>query len=1086
VSSSEPHLTSTITSYDISIRSSIENAPRNRDWAYTSNRQLGKLQPGNVKPMPRIVILHAVVIGMLVAGARADESPPTFRVPPGFKVDVAAAPPLVRYPLFAEFDNRGRLYVAEGTGTNLPGEELAKRKLGRIVRLEDVDGDGRFDEMRVFADGLVFPQGVLWHDGALYTASHPSIWKLEDPDDTGAATRRTELATGFNFNGNGCDIHGPFLGPDGRLYWTDGRHGYKLKTSEGTYLEGLASRIWRSRTDGSQIERLCGGGFDNPVEIAFTPQGEAIGTMDQGTGDCLLHYVEGAVFPMEHPCLAEFPMTGPLLGAVRQYTPVLPAALCGLTIYRSGVFGPEYENTLFATHFMLHRIVQNTLIRDGSTYRADEREFLVCSDHLMRLTDVLEDADGSLLFVDMGAWFNYGFPGNPLPRPGSLGGIYRVRRTDAVSFDDPWGCELEIERRNPAELVFLLDEARPRVRDQAISALARQGGAAVGALGDVVARPQAWSVEARRNAVWSLCRIGSPLARRALRRHALADDDMSVRLAAVHALGVERDAESADELGRLVTRDEPPVRLKAAETLGRIGLASSVPSLLAALKYDGLKHGGDRFLEHALIYALIRINDRQATLPALSDPDPWVRQAGLIALDQMPDGRLTRDNVAALLSSDDDGLQLAALDVVSKRPDWSDVTHDVLCRWLAAEELSTAQARALNSLLLAFCNDESVQQLVATFLAERATSPSTRRLLLDVIARSALAFPESGEALPASWLVALGQALIDPDREIRRAVVATLKSRKVGRFDDALVQLTRSDAEPVDLRIAVLECLAPRRSQLDADSFALLTSQLSETSEPLVRLAAARALSVSVLSGEQQTQLAAALASVSTMVQRLLLPVFGKTDDAAVGQALVAALSSSAAAEALRVDELDKALVAFGADVRRQAEPLREKLLGRQQGQAEYLARLAAELEHFSGSADAGEPIFLSQKAGCYGCHRAVGRGGTVGPDLSKIGQIRSMAELLESVVFPSAIVAPEFRAFQVVTTDGQVANGLVVRDAPEAIYLRTAELAELRIARADVEQVSPLPLSVMPDGLEKTLSRQELRDLLEFLMKQK
>jgi hypothetical protein len=91
-------------------------------------------------------------------GALAADPQPQFRVPPGFEVEQVAAPPLVRYPLFAEFDDRGRLFVAEGTGTNLPGEELAKKKLGRIVLVEDSDGDGRFDASHVFADELVFPQ----------------------------------------------------------------------------------------------------------------------------------------------------------------------------------------------------------------------------------------------------------------------------------------------------------------------------------------------------------------------------------------------------------------------------------------------------------------------------------------------------------------------------------------------------------------------------------------------------------------------------------------------------------------------------------------------------------------------------------------------------------------------------------------------------------------------------------------------------------------------------------------------------------------------------------------------------------------
>src|SRR5215831_19775681 len=80
---------------------------------------------------------------------------PAFQVPPGFVVERVAGPPLVRYPLFAEFDDRGRLFVAEGTGANLSAEELRARKLGRITLLEDRDGDGTFDTSWVFADGLV-------------------------------------------------------------------------------------------------------------------------------------------------------------------------------------------------------------------------------------------------------------------------------------------------------------------------------------------------------------------------------------------------------------------------------------------------------------------------------------------------------------------------------------------------------------------------------------------------------------------------------------------------------------------------------------------------------------------------------------------------------------------------------------------------------------------------------------------------------------------------------------------------------------------------------------------------------------------
>src|SRR4029077_638182 len=227
---------------------------------------------------------------------------------------------------------------------------------GRILLLEDTDGDGKFDTSKVFVDQLVFPQGVLCHDGALYSLSHPSFWRFRDTTGDGKADEREAMISRFNFNGNGCDIHGPFLGPDGRLYWTDGRHGDKVKTREGSPLEGFASRIWRCRPDGRDIERLCGGGFDNPVELAFLPTGEIIGTMDQGPGDALLHFVEGGVYPMDHPCVKEFARTGPMLGAVRQYAAALPVALCGLCRYRSLAFGNDFHGSLFSAQFNVHRI----------------------------------------------------------------------------------------------------------------------------------------------------------------------------------------------------------------------------------------------------------------------------------------------------------------------------------------------------------------------------------------------------------------------------------------------------------------------------------------------------------------------------------------------------------------------------------------------------------------------------------------------------------------------------------------------------------------------------------------------------------
>src|SRR5207245_5091501 len=167
----------------------------------------------------------------------------------------------------------------------------------------------------------------------------------------------------------------------------------------------------------------------------------------QGTGDGLLHYVDGGVYAMEHLYLHEFMRTGPLLEAIRAYTADLPPALCGLSRYRSASFGKEFENSFFATQYLLHKIVQYPLIRKGSTFQAEERDFLTSDNHDVHITDVLEDADGSLLFVDMGGWFTYGFLGSPLPKPEILGAIYRIRRVRTPAVSDL--CDQRLQLATP-------------------------------------------------------------------------------------------------------------------------------------------------------------------------------------------------------------------------------------------------------------------------------------------------------------------------------------------------------------------------------------------------------------------------------------------------------------------------------------------------------------------------------------------------------------------------------------------------------------------------------------------------------------
>ncbi len=165
--------------------------------------------------------LIAVVVCLAVtAQSHADDrrefTPPPIQVPDGFTVELAAAAPLVRYPMMACFDERGRLFIAETHGNNLDKEELIKASARFIRMLEDRDGDGVFDKSTIFADKLVMPEGALWHQGSLYVLSSPYLWRLTDTDDDGVANQREKIAGAMEFNGK-ANQHGAYLGPNGRL-----------------------------------------------------------------------------------------------------------------------------------------------------------------------------------------------------------------------------------------------------------------------------------------------------------------------------------------------------------------------------------------------------------------------------------------------------------------------------------------------------------------------------------------------------------------------------------------------------------------------------------------------------------------------------------------------------------------------------------------------------------------------------------------------------------------------------------------------------------------------------------------------------
>src|SRR5262245_37332466 len=496
-----------------------------------------------------------------------EKSTAGLQVPPGFVIECVAAEPETVYPMFATFDDRGRLFVAESSGLDLYAELKAQTRKCRIRVLEDPDERGRFRKSSVFADQLVFPMGLVWRDGKLYVADPPDLITLEDTDGDGKADRRRVILSGFGHVDNGS-LHGLTFGPDGLLYMTMGQpDGYTIKRRDGVTVHGKTGALLRCRPDGSDPEVLCRG-FENLVELIFTPRGDMIGTDNwfqrptDGMRDALVHLVDGGLYPLHTDRGTPQPVTGEFLPSISIFPAV---ALSGLERYRGPIFD-GMQGQLFSAQHNARKVGRHVVVPSGSTFRSQDVDFVTSDSPDFHPSDVLEDADGSLLVIDTGSWYTQHCPTGKIRKVQATGGIYRVRKMGVNPVADPRGLRIAWPEIPLGELIRLLGDERPAVRDRAQLALTQRGLPAIGPLALAISKGK--ELTSRQHALWALAGIADKASLPPLRA-ALADTSPDIVIPAARALGLRRDPEAARDLEGLLMHAELPVRLAAAEALAR-------------------------------------------------------------------------------------------------------------------------------------------------------------------------------------------------------------------------------------------------------------------------------------------------------------------------------------------------------------------------------------------------------------------------------------------------------------------------------------------------------------------------------------
>ncbi len=1004
-------------------------------------------------------------------------SGPVLSVAPGFSVERVAGPPLVNRPIVADFDDQGRLYVADSSGSNDKTDKQLEERPHRIVRLEDVDGDGRYDKSVVFADKMMFPEGTMWFDGSLYVSAPPSIWKLTDTDGDGVADKREEWWQGKTLTGCANDLHGPYLGPDGWIYWTKGAFAEQTYERPGRPpLVTRASHILRRKPGDPAVDIVMTGGMDNPVDVAFTSSGERILTstfVEQpqlGQRDGIIHAVYGGLYGKVHAVIDGHTRTGDLMPILSQLGPAVPA---GLTRYSSRAFGDDYHDNFFAAMFNMRKVTRHVLQPSGATFTIRDSDFLTSEDRDFHPTDVIEDADGSLLVVDTGAWYKLCCPTAQLAKPDVLGAIYRVRRQGAPKVQDPRGLSLAWKTMTPSSVAAMLKDERTAVQNRAIRELASRGSNAIAAASDVLRTSP--SADARRNAVWTLTRVEGSEARNASRA-AIADADESVKHAAIHAAGLLRDTGAVPQLRDALKSNVPSIQRAAAEALGRIGDAKAASDLIA-LAASPL----DRVLEHSVTYALIEINDPQSTAIGLQASSSRSRRAALIALDQMDHRTLQPNTVVPLLDSSDGVLKETAWWVASHHPEWGDALATFFNTHLASANAASPQREELQQKLVQFGDTAAIQSLIANTVSH-ALSKDERVAALGIMNATART---RVKALPASWVTPLESALASTDNEIVALAISVPRSIppvKDARspLQSALLRVARDTAHPLETRIDAVAALQDPSVATQPEIFELLKSGLEPNRSVAIRSTAAALLEKSTLDRSQLMSLTSSFATAGPLELPRLLRAYAGSNDEATGLAMVNALKQSTAKSSVRGEVLRPVLSKYPESVRKEGDALLESLSLDTANQIRRLESLLPTLQ--GGDITRGQAVFNSAKATCYSCHAIGYMGGRIGPDLTRIGQVRTERDLLEAILYPSASFARGYEPVVIRTRAGEVHSGVLRNnDLPDEIVLAT-QRDEIRIPRRDIVDMQPGTVSLMPQGLTDQLTRDELADLLAFL----
>ena len=1052
------------------------------------------------------------------------------KLPPGLVATLWAAEPMLANPVAFNFDEKGRIFVAETYRYRSSvldirdymwtlEAELANRTLEdqsaaiarhfgpegvkelsieteRVRLLEDTDHTGVATKSTLYAEGFNSPldgiaSGVLARRGSVYFTSIPSVWKFTGEQK---AETRQEISRGYGvrFNFTGHDLHGLIFGPDGKLYFSNGDRGAHAKGPDGSLADTPdEGAVYRCNPDGTQLE-VFARGLRNPQSLAFTENGDLLtgdNDCDKGDEERLVHVVQGGDsgwrVGYQHPLIdKDSPWLADKLWQPRtkDTAAYLLSPICniedgpsGLTYYPGTGLNDSYRGSLFITHFKgsvaKSGIYTYNVKPKGAGYAiADSKPFLTSA----LPTDVKFGPDGRLYTSD---WAD----GWPKSKRGRIYAISDPQHAkDALVLETQNLIAQDWTKASVSELTVLLAHADQRVRQEAQFTFAERGAASLAPLASIATTPSR-SPYARLHAIWALGQLAqkNPAALAPLRT-LLRDADAEVRAQAIKILGDAGDTSSADALIAALKDPAPRVKFFAAQSLGKLNHAAAAPALIAALRAN---NDQDEYLRHALVLGLVGGHNVTALTAAIASDSRAVR-LGLVLTFR----RLQNPTIAKFLNDTDPYIVREAALAINDAPIVAGypalaalitqpLTDEAILFRVLNAHFRLGQPANAAALAAYAANVAAPAKLRGEAIAQLANwpTPPARDRVVGLFRPLTPATRPAADAAAALTPLLAGLLNTTTPTIIQTAVLNAIDSLEIRSAADTLFAVLKDPNQPSANRAAALRALDKLKDPRIPEAVKIA----SDLNAPLMRQAA---LPISArLSPEAAAPVLANLIAKGTpSEQKTAYRALGTLQHPSAGTVLAAQLGALAEGKVPAAVQLD---LLNAASLRH--EPAIKTLLA---SRDDALAKNPDPLAPFQvalqgGDRARGEKIFNNQPVlACVRCHKiGTESGGEAGPNLAEVGAKNDRAALLESILKPNAKISTGYDTIVLTLKSGGSAAGIVASETADSLTLRATDNQLVAVQKANIAKRDSAP-SGMPEIYGAILTKSEIRDLVEYL----